>query len=148
VVSAVLTEARPLRRQSCYRFNDVVEASSALRYIIELAASGMCDGPPNDIVPAERLGRLLGMQTAWKTSTWTLVDDFPYSREMSPCPIMASGNLVVFQSSRGRTGELVLLRFPSKSRGIPEHIWYLDLDCNDLEASCVDDSQDLLVFSR
>jgi hypothetical protein len=124
----------------------VVEASSALRYIIELAASGMCDGAPNDIVPAERLRRLLGMQTAWKTPAWTLVDDFPYSREMSPDPVMASGNLVVFW---GDGTELILLRFPSKSRGIPEQIWYLDLDCDDadLEAFCADDSQDLLVYS-
>jgi hypothetical protein len=89
------------------------------------------------------------MQTAWKTSAWTLVDDFPYSREMCPDPIMASGNLVVFCGSGGRMTELILLRFPSKLRGIPEHIWYLDLDCNDNdhEASCADDSQDLLVFS-
>jgi hypothetical protein len=110
----------------------------------------MCDGPPNDIVSAERLRRLLAIQAARKTSgsAWTLVDDFPYSREMSPYPMMASGNLVVFRSSRSRMGDLVLLRFSSKSRGIPEHIWYLDLDCNDLEAFCADDSQDLLVFSR
>jgi hypothetical protein len=125
-----------------------VEASSALRYIVELAGSGMCDGPPNDIVPAERLRRLLGMQTAWKTSAWTLVDDFPYSRE--PRVVATSGNLVVFQSSLSRsTVELILLRFPSKSRGIPEQIWYLDLNSIEygLKAFCADDSQDLLVFS-
>jgi hypothetical protein len=87
------------------------------------------------------------MQTAWKTSAWTLVDDFPYSREMSPYPIMASGNLVVFRSTRSHMSELVLLRFPSKSRGIPERIWYPHLDYNDIDTSCADDSQDLLVYS-
>ncbi|KAI0000708.1 hypothetical protein BJV74DRAFT_882774 [Russula compacta] len=46
---------------------------------------------------------------------------------MSPFTMMASGNLVVFRSSRSLTGELVLLRFPSESRGIPEQLWYLDL---------------------
>jgi hypothetical protein len=86
------------------------------------------------------------MQTAWKTSAWTLIDDFPYSRESHV--VVTSGNLVVFRSSGSRsTVELILLRFPSKSRGIPERIWYLRLPYDSLELSCADDSQDLLVFS-
>lgn len=44
-------------------------------------------------------------------------------------------------------GELLMLRFPSDLRGIPEQLWYLDLDCDLLESICLDDTQDLLVFS-
>jgi hypothetical protein len=121
-----------------------VDASSALQYIVELAAAGMCDGTPDGTVPAERLRRLRGIQSAWKGSTWSLVDHFPYSKGISPYPIMASGNLVAFRNSR--RGELVLLRFPSESRGIPERLWHLDLSTNRLEAAAADDSQDLLVY--
>lgn len=123
-----------------------MDASSALQYIVELAATGMCDGTPDGAVPAERLGRLWGTQSAWKSPTWTLVDRFPYSKGISPYPMMASGNLVVFRNSRSRRGELVLLRFPSEARGIQERLWYLDVNTNRLEAACADDSQDLLVF--
>ena len=60
---------------------------------------------------------------------------------------MASGNLVAFRNCRNRRGELVLLRLPSESRGIPEQLWSLDVGTYLLEAACADDSQDLLVFT-
>ena len=123
-----------------------MDASSALQCIVELAAAGMCDGTPDGAVPAERLRRLRGIQSAWKSPAWTLVDHFPYSKGFSPFLRIASGNLVVFRSSRSHRDELVLLRFPSESRGIQERLWYLDVDTNHLEAACADDSQDLLVF--
>lgn len=44
-------------------------------------------------------------------------------------------------------GELLMLRFPSELRGVPEQLWYLDLDCDHLDSICLDDTQDLLVFS-
>ena len=87
------------------------------------------------------------MQGAWKSSSWSSVDAFPYSKGISPYSMIASGNLVVFQNHRGFRGELVLLRFPSESRGIPEKQWYLDVGTNRLNASCADDSQDLLIFA-
>jgi len=137
-----------MRRQSCHRLKEIVDTSSALQYIVELAATGMCDGTPdNGVVPAERLSRLRMAQVAWKSSAWSTVDNFPYSKGMSPHPMMTSGNLVVFRSSTSRIGELVLLRFPSEARGIPSNLWHLDLGSNRVEALCADDSQDLVVFS-
>ena len=124
-----------------------MDSSSALQYIAELAAAGMCDGAPNGSVPAERLRKLREMQNAWKCPAWSTVDRFPSSKGMSPRPIMASGNLVAFRSYRSRMAELVLLRLPSESRGIPEQLWSLDVGTNLLEAACADDSQDLLVFT-
>jgi hypothetical protein len=86
-------------------------------------------------------------QDAWKSSAWSTVDGFPYSKGMSPYPVMTSGNLVVFRSSTTRIGELLLLRFPSEARGIPSKLWHLDLSSHRVEALCADDSQDLIVFS-
>ena len=107
----------------------------------------MCDGAPNALRPAERLIRLQKAQIAWRISSWTPVDHFPYSKELSPFPVTASGNLVAFRSDRSRMGELLMLRFPSDLRGVPEQLWYLDLDCDRLDSICLDDAQDLLVFS-
>lgn len=124
-----------------------MDDSSALQYVVELSAAGMCDGAPNTVGPAERLIRLHKAQTAWRTSSWSAVDHFPYSKEMSPFPVTASGNLVAFRSDRSRMGELLMLRFPSEFRGVPEQLWYLDLDCDRLVSIFLDDTQDLLVFS-
>jgi len=124
-----------------------VDASSALQYIVELAGAGMRDGAPNGAVPAVRLRGLREMQNAWKCPAWSTVDHFPTSKGISPYPMTASGNLVVFRSCRSRRGEFVLLRLPSESRGIPERLWSLDVGTNQIETACADDSQDLLIFT-
>jgi hypothetical protein len=134
-------------RRSCRRLKDIVDNSSALQYVLEMSAAGMCDGAPNTVETAERLIRLQMAQTAWRSSSWSSVDHFPYSKDISPFPVTASGNLVAFRSDRSRMGELLMLRFPSDFRGIPEQLWYLDLDCDRLGSICLDDTQDLLVFS-
>ncbi|KAI9444091.1 hypothetical protein H4582DRAFT_2071684 [Lactarius indigo] len=117
-------------RRSCRRLKDIVDDSSALQYLVELSAARMCDGAPSAVGHAERLTRLQKAQAAWRSSSWSPVDHFPYSKEMSPFPVTASGNLVAFRSDRSRMGELLMLRFPSDLRGIPEQLWYLDLDCD------------------
>ena len=110
----------------------------------------MCDGPPDAVGPAERLRKLEGSRVAWKSPVWSQPVGFPYSKKLSPFPFALSGNLAVLKGSwnghPGR-GEFVLLRFASEARGIPEQLWYLDLDCERIEAIDLDDSQDLLVFS-
>ncbi|KAH9009330.1 hypothetical protein EDB85DRAFT_2293530 [Lactarius pseudohatsudake] len=131
-------------RRSCRHLKDIVDDSSALQYLVELSAARMYDGAPSAVGPAERPTRLQKAQTVWRGSSWSPVDHFPYSK---PFPVMASGNLTAFRSDRSRMGELLMLRFPSDLRGIPEQLWYLDLDCDRLELICLDDTQDLLVFS-
>lgn len=54
-----------------------------LQYIVELAAAV--------IYAAERLRR--SQESAWQ---WSLIDHFPHPGELSPYPLTASGNLVVF----------------------------------------------------
>ena len=82
-----------------------MDASSALQYIVELTMNGMCDGEPNGAVPAERIRRLRGMQSAWKSSACYLVDHFPYLKGILYLWLlwMAPGNLVVLPG-RGAAG--------------------------------------------
>ncbi|KAH9026282.1 hypothetical protein EDB83DRAFT_1929011 [Lactarius deliciosus] len=137
-------------RKLCRRLRDIVDTTASLRYVVELGAAGMCDGPPDTVSPAERLKRLEGSQAAWKGLAWSQPECFPYSKKIFPFPVALSGNLVVLKGPAlgiRHTGELLLLRFPSEARGIPEKLWYLDLDCQHIEAIALDESQDLLVFS-
>jgi hypothetical protein len=131
-----------------------VDTTASLRYIIELGATGMCDGPPGAVGPAERLRKLEGSRVAWKSSVWSQPVDFPYSKRIDPFLLALSGNLAMLDgpwnsptSESFRSYEFLLLRFPSEARGIPEQLWYLNLDCKHMEAISLDDSQDLLVFS-
>ncbi|KAI9462779.1 hypothetical protein BJY52DRAFT_110557 [Lactarius psammicola] len=137
-------------RRLCRRLKDIVDTTASLRYIIGLGAAGMCDGPLDAVGPVERLRRLESSQGAWKSSAWSQPEGFPYSKKISPFLVAQSGNLVVLKGltfGSRHMGELLLLRFPSEARGIPEQLWYLDLDCEHIEAVSVDESQDLLVFS-
>ncbi|KAF8268329.1 hypothetical protein EI94DRAFT_1727952 [Lactarius quietus] len=138
-------------RRLCRRLKDIVDTTASLRYMVKLGAAGMCDGPPDTSGSAERLKRLEHSQAAWQSSVWSQPEDFPYSKKIFPFPVALSGNLVVLKGpicGNRRTGELLLLRFPSEARGIPEQQWSLDLGYQRIEAISLDDSQDLLVFSR
>jgi hypothetical protein len=109
----------------------------------------MCDGQSSGGVgSAERLDRLRRSQTSWKSPTWREPTDFPYSKTIRSVPAAVSGNLMVFyfiESGAYGKQDLLLLRFPSELRGIPEQQWSLNLGC-DIHSICVDDSQDLLCF--
>ncbi|KAI0299471.1 hypothetical protein BC826DRAFT_1183925 [Russula brevipes] len=136
-------------RTSCRRLKNIVDKSTALQYMIELFGAGMCDGQSGGVGSAERLDRLRRSQTAWKSPTWREPVDFPYSKKIYPAPVAMSGNLMVFDDiapSLSPGQDLLLLRFPSELRGIPEQQWSLHLDCDYIHAVCVDDSQDLLCF--
>jgi hypothetical protein len=125
-----------------------VDTTVSLRYIVELGAAGMCDGPPDSVGLAERLRKLEGSRAAWKSPVWSQPKDFPDLKEMFPSPIALSGNLMMLKGPNFGTGEYLFLRFPSEARGILERVWRLDLDCELIINICLDDSQDLLVFSR
>ncbi|KAI0299468.1 hypothetical protein BC826DRAFT_1102609 [Russula brevipes] len=135
-------------RTSCRRLKNIVDQSSTLQYIIELFGTGMCDGQSGGVSSAERLDRLRRSQMSWKRPTWREPVDFPYSKKIRPVPAAVSGNLMVFNNiaSSSDLRNLLLLRFPSELRGIPEQRWSLNLDCNYIDAIYVDDSQDLLCF--
>ncbi|KAI0299472.1 hypothetical protein BC826DRAFT_966929 [Russula brevipes] len=136
-------------RTSCRRLKNIVDLSSTHQYIIELFGTGMCDGQLSVVGSAERLDRLRRSQTAWKSLTWREPADFPYWKKIRSVPAAVSGNLMVFYniaSSPSPGQDLLLLRFPSELRGIPEQRWSLNLDCDYINAICVDNSQDLLCF--
>ncbi|KAI0263041.1 WD40-repeat-containing domain protein [Gloeopeniophorella convolvens] len=141
------------RHQLCHRLKEVIDASSALQYTIELAAAGIHDGAPSTTGPAERLAKLRSLRTAWRDSAWSAGDAFPQLRRLYPFPLTVSGNLIVFQTHPIRTAEteagtksrLLMQRMPSPLRGIPERHWFVELDCPRMQSVRVDDSQDLLV---
>ena len=116
--------------------------------MMELAAAGMCDGPPDSVGPAERLRKLERSREAWKSSLWSQPEDFPYSKRMSSSPVALFGNLAVFTGPEFNSGEYVFLRFPSEARSIPERVWHLNLGCERINGIGLDDSQDLLIFLR
>ena len=130
-----------------------MDTTTSLRYIVELGATGMCDGPPGAVGSAERLRKLEGSRAAWKSSAWSQPVGFPNPEKVYPYRLALSGNLVVFdgpgdgRSLQGYGGKFLLLRFPSEARGISEQLWYLDLDCERIETKALDDSQDLIIFS-
>jgi hypothetical protein len=127
----------------------MVDTTASLSYMVKLAAAGMCDGLPGSVGLAERLRKLECSREAWTSSVWSQPEDFPYSKRCSPSPVALSGNLAVFAGPEFCSGEYLFLRFRSEARGIPERVWHLDLDCeNIVDAICLDDSQDLFVFSR
>ncbi|KAI0291285.1 hypothetical protein BC826DRAFT_485770 [Russula brevipes] len=136
-------------RTSCHRLKGIVDQSPMLQYVIELFRSGMCDGQLSGVSSAERLDRLRRSQTSWKSPTWHEPTDFPYWKKIRSFPAAVSGNVMVFYCIASDTyckRDLLLLRFPSELRGIPEQQWSLNLGCNHISAVCVDDSQDLLCF--
>lgn len=100
------------------------------KYIVEPVTTGIYDGASNGMVPAERLRRSVVTQAAWKSSHGHRSITFliPGSCLLT---LMGFVNLVEFHGSRNRTGS-------SASADFGHHR---------LEASCADDSQDLLVYS-
>jgi hypothetical protein len=128
-------------RRLCRCLKDIVDTTVSLRYIVELGAAGMCDGPPDSVGLSERLRKLEGSRTAWKSSVWSQPDGFPDSKEIFPSPIARSGNLVMLKGPYFGSGKYLLLRLPSEARGIPERVWHLHLDCEHMiQNICLDDS--------
>ncbi|KIJ07214.1 hypothetical protein PAXINDRAFT_103051, partial [Paxillus involutus ATCC 200175] len=126
--------------QVCRLLHTVVEQNALLQYTIELAISGMQNGPPSAMGHANRLTALRNSQTAWNKLQWTGTKDIP----------LLQGNLYelsggIFVQSN-HLGGLEFRRLPSHYRGIDEHVWSLDLPDVDLRDFALDPAQDLLVL--
>jgi hypothetical protein len=124
----------------CRLLHTVVEQNALLQYTIELAISGMQNGPPSAMGHANRLTALRNSQTAWNKLQWTGTKDIP----------LLQGNLYelsggIFVQSN-HLGGLEFRRLPSHYRGIDEHVWSLDLPDVDLRDFALDPAQDLLVL--
>lgn len=113
---------------------------SVIQYKIELLATGMEDGPPGGLSPAQRLEKLRKYQDAWRTLRMSRKDEVK----------MLSGQVWelyggVFAQGRGSRA-IKFWQLPSVIRGVKEEEWeHDDLGIN-IRDFGMDPSQDLLVM--
>jgi len=119
----------------------LIEETAALQYKIELAASGMQDGPPSHVGSVARLANLTRYEESWNTLTWT--QDQSISMTKGRCWELCGG---VFAQHIPDTNTLKFWQLPSTHRGIETRHWsvpVLDLTVRDFG---MDAAQDLLVL--
>jgi hypothetical protein len=125
----------------CRLFRTAVQENASCQYAIELAVSGVQNGPPSAIGHADRLIMLRNSQAAWHTLQWTSLKDV---RMLQGSLYELCGGVLVQSTHSGGRG-LVFRRLPSHYRNIEEHVWSLDLDST-LRDFTLDPAQDLLVL--
>ncbi|KAG0704338.1 hypothetical protein DFH29DRAFT_801932 [Suillus ampliporus] len=125
-------------REVCSFFRSIVEENSA-QYDIELAVSGMMDGPPSPLTASERLALLKERNVAWESLRWVESKDI----QMMQGDIWELYGGVFAQSS---TPDVLHFRqLPSKYRNIEEKLWHVALDIQ-VRDFTMDPAQDLLVL--
>ncbi|KAI0259605.1 hypothetical protein BC834DRAFT_974157 [Gloeopeniophorella convolvens] len=136
--------------QTCRKLNMVIKGSAALRYELELAASGMQCGEDSNIDVVTRLQRLQEHQKAWETLSWS-ERSAPKGFDAVTLPSIASGDLLVYAKCSSMDGNrnvrvmLAVHRLPSKLRGVEEKHWDLILRFYPHQFD-VDEAQDLAVL--
>lgn len=124
--------------QVCRLFHSIVQGDSA-QYEIELAVSGMVDGPPSTLTTSDRLALLKERNAAWESLRWVESRDIP----MMQGHIWELYGDVFAQSS---TSDVLHFRqLPSNYRKIEEKTWGVALDIN-VRDFTMDPAQDLLVL--
>lgn len=125
-------------REVCRLFCSIVEGDEA-QYEIELAVSGMVDGPPSPFTTSDRLALLKERNAAWESLRWVESQDVPMMRGH----IWELYGGVFAQSS---TPDVLHFRqLPSKYRTIEEKTWRVGLDMH-VRDFTMDPAQDLLVL--
>ncbi|KAG1875589.1 hypothetical protein DFJ58DRAFT_260058 [Suillus subalutaceus] len=125
-------------REVCTFFRSILEGDRA-QYEIELAVSGMVDGPPSPFTTSDRLALLKERNAAWESLRWVESQDTP----MMQGHIWELYGDVFAQSS---TPNLLHFRqLPSKFRKIEEKTWGVALDIH-VRDFTMDPAQDLLVL--
>ncbi|KAF8467487.1 hypothetical protein DFH94DRAFT_296796 [Russula ochroleuca] len=126
---------------TCKTLRDLVSKTPALKYVLALAARGLCDGPPSTVTAACRLELVKDYDEAWSTFSWSqhLVLDLP-SLEAP----YVSGNTLVIRKTKEVVRSLIMLSIPSRLRGVPGRQWRIDFHfC--VEIFVLDATQDLLM---
>lgn len=119
-------------------FRSIAEGDRA-QYEIELAVSGMMDGPPSPFITSDRLALLKERNAAWESLRWVESQDIP----MMQGHVWELYGGVFAQSS---TPDVLHFRqLPSKYRKIEEKTWGVALDIH-VRDFTMDPAQDLLVL--
>ncbi|KAI0258417.1 hypothetical protein BC834DRAFT_1045882 [Gloeopeniophorella convolvens] len=136
--------------QTCGKLNMVIRGSAALRYELELAASGMQCGEDSHIDAVTHLQRLQEHQKAWETLSWS-ESSAPEVLNTINLPPIASGGLLARIKYNFIDGNhlvsvaLAVHRLPSKLRGVEEKHWDFILGFHSWQFD-VDEVQDLAVI--
>jgi hypothetical protein len=125
-------------RGVCKFFRSIAEGERA-QYEIELAVSGMVDGPPSPFTTSDRLALLKERNAAWESLRWVESQDIP----MTDGHIWELYGNVFAQSSMPNV--LHFRQLPSKYRKIEEKTWGVALDIH-VRDFTMDPAQDLLVL--
>lgn len=125
-------------REVCRFFRSIAEGDRA-QYEIELAVSGMMDGPSSPLTTSDRLALLKERNAAWESLRWVESQDIP----MMQGHVWELYGDVFAQSS---TPDVLHFRqLPSKYRKIEEKTWGVALDIH-VRDFTMDPAQDLLVL--
>ena len=126
-------------RQVCKCFSRIVDTSSALQYLVELAAAGLQQIPSPDS-SVSLLNTLKDHQSAWRNLQWQSTAEISLD---DVCTWELAGDILAYQK---RDNTLVFNQLPAYYRGqLPEKQWSLALDLP-VSDFTIDPSQDLLVL--
>jgi len=129
---------------TCKALRDLVSQTPDLKYVLVLAAHGLCDGPPSPITPASRLERVKAYDEAWRTFSWSehLILELPYPHQ---APYVSGDTLVLpVHEMEGVIRSFIMQSIPSPLRGVSGRQWRIDFDFS-VEPFVIDATQDLLV---
>ncbi|KAF8502819.1 hypothetical protein F5888DRAFT_1120008 [Russula emetica] len=129
---------------TCKALRDLVSQTPDLKYVLALAAHGLCDGPPSPITPASRLERVKAYDEAWRTFSWSehLILELPYPHQ---APYVSGDTLVLpVHEMEGVIRSFIMQSIPSPLRGVSGRQWRIDFDFS-VEPFVIDATQDLLV---
>ncbi|KZV65688.1 hypothetical protein PENSPDRAFT_689675 [Peniophora sp. CONT] len=114
-------------RKCCRTFQHAIRDSAELRYIIALAAAGLCeDGSASgDLTSAELLDKLGRYEKAWKSMHWT---EHIVLRSKPGERISAPSNPLIWQSRPEGRPQLRLFYAPSHLRDAVQHEWEIPMN--------------------
>jgi len=130
--------------QTCKALRNLVMHTPALKYVLALAARGLCDGPPSPVTAARRLELVEAYDKAWRTFSWSkhIVLELPYPHQ---APYVSGDTLVLpIHGMKGDIRSFVMQSIPSPLRGVPGRQWQIDFDFF-VDPFVIDATQDLLV---
>ncbi|EIW80157.1 hypothetical protein CONPUDRAFT_165754 [Coniophora puteana RWD-64-598 SS2] len=132
-------------RQTCKRFQQIIEDSVHVQYHVELQLACMKNGPNSDMSTASRHSMLRARRRAWEALSWST----PEPVLLPTPPGVTKWKLVGGILCVAGSGFIQCICLPSLIRGIEQREWRIDHTCGEGGLNwdfCHDPSQDLLVL--
>ncbi|KAI0270619.1 hypothetical protein BC834DRAFT_523090 [Gloeopeniophorella convolvens] len=129
---------------TCSRLKYIVDHTSTLRYVVDLAANGMYDRGSNVSI-AHRQQRLEAYLTAWRDLSWSESGSSSDFTGRSWHGLHVFGNILAYQSEKLPGYALTLQRLPSKLRAVNSERWCIETPSWAFQLD-IDDAQDLCIY--